>query len=196
MPMSLWHSPCQRNRKLTAGGASSTMAAHLLVGASTTLSSTSANAESALPPVVITAAATVIPCPKDIDRLAEVTSPLPVVMSMGSAPAHTEKHSSAGCRNVSLRESANSLSTEETFQVHNVDTCAQDLSLKGTHRVHVINTHAQKFEPQRDNLSLCCRYLRSTKLSLKYRPTTCNHCNAAKMVLVHLVACAYKVKAS
>lgn len=75
-------------QELTAGGASSTMEAHLLVGTGTTLSSTSANAESALPPVVITAAATVMPCPRDIDMLAEVTSPLPVV-SMASASIHS-----------------------------------------------------------------------------------------------------------
>lgn len=74
-------------QELTAGGASSTMEAHLLVGTGTTLPNTSASAESALPPVVITAAATVMPCPSDIDMLAEVTSPLPVV-SMGSALAH------------------------------------------------------------------------------------------------------------
>lgn len=64
-------------RDVTLAGASSIMVAHLLVGAGTTLSNTSARAESALPPVVITAAATVMPWPSDTDRAAEVTSVMP-----------------------------------------------------------------------------------------------------------------------
>ena len=62
------------------------MAAHLLVGAGTTRSSISASAESAFPPVSVTAAVTVTPCPSDIDMLAEVTSPL-TAPEAATAPA-------------------------------------------------------------------------------------------------------------
>ena len=81
-----WHA--QHN--ITLAGASSIIVAHLLVGAGTTLSNTSARAESALPPVVITAAATVMPWPNDTDRAAEVTSVMgsPEATAAGASDSH------------------------------------------------------------------------------------------------------------